>query len=74
MVTGARPGGAPAQAIPLGGSRGGVQLGTPVGPGGRQSTPPAAGTFRGSGGRFQPSARSSAQLETTIRRHPVPAP
>ena len=74
MVTGARTGGAPAQASPLGGSRGGVQLGTPVGPGGRQSAPPAAGTFRGSGGRFQPSARSSAQLETTIRRHAVPAP
>ena len=74
MVTGAPSGGAPAQASPLGGSRGGVQLGTPVGPGGRQSAPPAAGTFRGSGGRFQPGARSSAQLETTIRRHPVPAP
>lgn len=74
MVTGAPGGGAPAQANPLGGSRGGIQLGTPVGPGGRQSAPPAAGTFRGSGGRFQPSARSSAQLETTIRRYPVPAP
>lgn len=75
MVTGAGAGGAPAQGSPLGGSRGGVQLGTPVGPGGRQSAPPpAAGTFRGSGGRFQPSARSSAQLETTIRRHAVPAP
>ena len=70
MVTGARPGGAPAQAAP----RGGIQQGTAVGPGGRQSAPPAAGTFRGSGGRFQPSARSSAQLETTIRRHTVPAP
>ncbi len=74
MVTGARPGGAPAQGIPPGGSRGGIQQGTRVGPGGRQSTPPAAGSFRGSGGRFQPSARSSAQLETTIRRHAVPAP
>lgn len=74
MVTGARAGGAPAQGTPLGGSRGGIQQGTRVGPGGRQSTPPAAGTFRGSGGRFQPSARSSAQLETTIRRHAVPAP
>lgn len=74
MVGGAPAGGAPPQASPLGGSRGGVQVGTPVGPGGRQSAPPAAGTFRGSGGRFQPSARSSAQLETTIRRHTVPAP
>jgi hypothetical protein len=74
MVTGAPSGGAPAQTTPLGGSRGGIQQGTTVGPGGRQSTPPAAGTFRGSGGRFQPSARSSAQLETTIRRHTVPAP
>ena len=74
MVGGAPAGGAPPQASPLGGSRGGIQVGTPVGPGGRQSAPPAAGTFRGSGGRFQPSARSSAQLETTIRRHTVPAP
>ena len=74
MVVGSPVGGAPSQVSPAGGSRGGVQLGTPVGPGGRQSTPPAAGTFRGSGGRFQPSARSSAQLETTIRRLAVPAP
>lgn len=73
MVIGSPVGGAPSQVSPAGGSRGGVQLGTPVGPGGRQSTPPAAGTFRG-GGRFQPSARSSAQLETTIRRLAVPAP
>lgn len=73
MVVGSPVGGAPSQVNPAGGSRGGVQLGTPVGPGGRQSTPPAAGTFRG-GGRFQPGARSSAQLETTIRRLPVPAP
>lgn len=73
MVVGSPVGGAPSQVSPAGGSRGGVQLGTPVGPGGRQSTPPAAGTFRG-GGRFQPSARSSAQLETTIRRLAVPAP
>lgn len=74
MVVGNPVGGAPSQVSPAGGSRGGIQPGTPVGPGGRQSTPPAAGTFRGSGGRFQPSARSSAQLETTIRRLPVPAP
>lgn len=74
MVVGSPVGGAPSQAGPAGGSRGGVQLGTPIGPGGRQSTTPAAGTFRGSGGRFQPSARSSARLETTIRRLPVPAP
>lgn len=73
MVVGSPVGGAPSQASPAGGSRGGVQLGTPVGPGGRQSTSPAAGTFRG-GGRFQPSARSSAQLETTIRRLALPAP
>ena len=74
VVVGTPVGGAPSQVRPAGGSRGGVQPGTPVGPGGRQSTPPAAGTFRGSGGRFQPSIRSSAQLETTIRRLPVPAP
>jgi len=74
MVVGTPVGGTPSQVTPAGGSRGGVQLGTPVGPGGRQSTPPAAGTFRGSGGRFQPSARSSAQLETTIRRLALPAP
>ncbi len=73
MVGGTPVGGAPSQASPAGGSRGGIQPGTPVGPGGRRSTSPAAGTFRG-GGRFQPSARSSAQLETTIRRLAVPAP
>ena len=73
MVVGNPVGGAPSQVGPAGGSRGGVQLGTPIGPGGRQSTPPAAGTFRG-GSRFQPSARSSAQLETTIRRLALPAP
>ncbi|MCY3590825.1 MAG: tetratricopeptide repeat protein [Acidobacteria bacterium] len=54
--------------------RGRVRSGTAVGPGGRQSAPPAAGTFRGDGGRFQPSTRSSAQLETTIRRQALPAP
>ncbi|MDE2922827.1 MAG: tetratricopeptide repeat protein [Acidobacteriota bacterium] len=54
--------------------RGGVRPGTAVGPGGRQPSPPAAGTFRGNSGRFQPSTRSSAQLETTIRRHALPAP
>ena len=74
MVGGSPGGAAPSRPTPIGGSRGGVQLGTPVGPGGRQAPPPAAGTFRGSGGRFQPSARSSAQLETTIRRNAVPAP
>jgi len=74
MVVGTPVGGAPSQVRPAGGSRGGVQPGTPVGPGGRQSAPPAAGTFRGGAGRFQPSIRSSAQLETTVRRLPVPAP
>lgn len=74
MVGGSQGGAAPSRPTPIGGSRGGVQLGTPVGPGGRQAPPPAAGTFRGNGGRFQPSARSSAQLETTIRRLAVPAP
>lgn len=67
-------GAAPSQARPAGGTRGGVQPGTAVGPGGRQPAPPAAGTFRGSGQRFEPSGRSSAQLETTIRRYPAPAP
>lgn len=74
VVVGSPAGGAPSQATPAGSSRGGIQPGTAVGPGGRQSAPPAAGTFRGSGSRFQPSARSSAQLETTIRRLAVPAP
>ncbi len=61
---------------PASGSRGAIQVGTPVGPGGRQpATAPAPGTFGGSrGGRFEPSARSSAQLDVTIRRLPVPAP
>ncbi len=74
VAVGAPAGGAPSQVSPAGGSGGGVQPGTPVGPGGRQPTQPAAGTFRGGGERFQPSARSSAQLETTIRRRTVPAP
>ena len=61
---------------PASGRQGAIQVGTPVGPGGRQPTPgPSSGTFEGSrGGRFEPSARSSAQLDVTIRRLPVPAP
>ena len=73
MIGGPSVGAASSPSRPVGGSGGGIQPGTPVGPGGRQPTAPAAGTFRGSGGRFEPSARSSAQLETTIRRA-VPAP
>ncbi len=58
------------------GRRRAIQVGTPVGPGGRQpATAPAPRTFGGSGGgRFQPSFRSSAQLDVTIRRFPAPAP
>ena len=61
---------------PASGSRGAIQVGTPVGPGGRQpATAPAPGTFGGSReGRFEPSSRSSAQLDVTIRRFPAPAP
>lgn len=71
------PVGTPApSASPASGRRGGIQVGTPVGPGGRQPEPlPSPTTLGGSsGGRFQPTFRSSAQLETTIRRLPVPAP
>ncbi len=71
---GAPMGGAPPPESPVGGFGGGVQFGTPVGPGGRQATSPPAETFRGGGGRFQPDVRSSAQLETTIRRRTAPAP
>ena len=61
---------------PASGRSGAIQVGTPVGPGGRQAEPfPSSGTPGGSsGGRFQPTFRSSAQLETTIRRLPAPAP
>lgn len=71
------PVGAPApSASPASGRPGAIQVGTPVGPGGRQPEPlPSPGTLGGSsGGRFQPTFRSSAQLDTTIRRLPVPAP
>lgn len=65
-ATGRQPSSSPAS-----GRRGAIQEGTPVGPGGRQ---PAPGTFGGSrGGRFEPSPRSSAQLDVTIRRFPAPA-
>lgn len=68
-------GGASPSARP-GAGRPGVQPGTPIGPGGRQ--PQSSGSpadFGTPGGvRFQPSVRSSAQLETTIRRPTVPAP
>lgn len=71
------PVGAPApSASPASGRRGRIQVGTPVGPDGRQPEPlPSPGTpSDSSGGRFEPTSRSSAQLETTIRRLPVPAP
>ncbi len=71
------PVGAPApSASPASGRRGALQVGTPVGPGGRQpESLPSPGTLDGSsGGRFEPTSRSSAQLETTIRRLPAPAP
>ncbi|MCY3927020.1 MAG: tetratricopeptide repeat protein [Acidobacteria bacterium] len=71
------PVGTPAPSTsPAAGRRGAIQVGTPVGPGGRQPEPlPSPGTLGGSsGGRFQPTFRSSAQLDTTIRRLPVPAP
>lgn len=63
-------------ASPASGRSEAIQVGTPVGPAGRQAEPlPSSGTAGGSsGGRFQPTFRSSAQLETTIRRLPVPAP
>ncbi len=61
---------------PASGRRGAIQVGTPVGRGGRQpESGPSPGTFGGSrGGRFEPTFRSSAQLETSIRRVAVPAP
>ncbi len=70
------PAGRPPSTSPASGSRGAIQVGTPVGPGGRQPVAaPAPGTFGGSsGGRFEPSSRSSAQLDVTIRRFPAPAP
>ena len=79
-AVGVPAGSPPPSSRPTSGRRGGVQAGTPVGPGGRQpaggSGPgPASGTFGGSGGgRFEPSFRSSAQLDVTIRRFPAPAP
>lgn len=70
------PAGGFSSARPGAGRRNEVQPGTPIGPGGRQpqssGSPGNFGTPRG--GRFQPSVRSSAQLETTIRRSTVPAP
>ena len=67
-------GGRQPSSSPVSGRRGAVQVGSPVGPSGRQPAP-APGTFGGSrGGRFEPSARSSAQLDLTIRRFPAPAP
>ena len=61
---------------PASGRRGAIQVGTPVGPGGRQpGSGPSPGNFgRSQGGRFEPTSRSSAQLETRIRRVAVPAP
>ncbi len=61
---------------PASGRRGAIQVGTPVGRGGRQPEPgPSPGTFGGPrGGRFEPTFRSSAQLETRVRRVAVPAP
>lgn len=75
-VTRVPVGAPPPSASPASGRRGAIQVGTPVGPGGRQPEPlPSPGTLGGSSGeRFQPTFRSSAQLETTIRRLPVPAP
>lgn len=63
-------------ASPASGRRRAIQGGTPVGPGGRQpATDPATDAFGGSdGGAFNPSYRSSAQLDVTIRRFPAPAP
>ena len=70
------PGGGLTSARSGAGRRSGVQLGTPIGPGGRQSQPSTSPRTFGSprGRRFEPSARSSAQLETTIRRATAPAP
>jgi Flp pilus assembly protein TadD len=64
----------PPSSSPASGRRGAIQVGRPVGPGGRQPEPQPS-SFDGSrGGRFEPNSRSSAQLEVTIRRIPVPAP
>ena len=70
------PAGRQPSSSPASGRRGGIQVGTPVGPGGRQpASGSSSGTFGGSrGGRFEPTIRSSAQLETSIRRVAVPAP
>ena len=73
-AAGAPGGGSPSAR--RGAGRTGVQLGTPIGPGGRRSQPSGSSGNFGSprGGRFEPSVRSSAQLETAIRRPGVPAP
>ena len=75
-VTKVPAGAPPPSSSPASGRRGAIQVGTPVGPDGRQPAPGASsGAFGGAGGgRFEPTFRSSAQLETTIRRAPVPAP
>ncbi len=64
----------PPSSSPASGRRGAIQVGTPVGPGGRQPEPQPSSFGGSSGGRFEPNSRSSAQLEVTIRRIPVPAP
>ncbi len=58
----------PPSSSPASGRRGAIQVGTPVGPRGRQPGPGPVG------GRFEPTSRSSAQLDVTIRRIPAPAP
>ncbi len=70
------PSGTQPSSSPASGRRGAIQMGTPVGPGGRQPAPGlSSGTFGGSrGGRFEPNSRSSAQLEVRIRRVAEPAP
>ena len=68
------PGTPPPSSSPASGRRGAVQVGTPVGPGGRQPEPQPSSFGGSSGGRFEPNVRSSAQLETRIRRVAVPAP
>ena len=64
----------PPSSSPASGRRGAIQVGTPVGPGGRQPEPRPSSFGGSSGGRFEPTFRSSAQLEVTIRRIAVPAP
>ena len=77
LATGGRVGAPTVQPAAPGG---GIQLGAPVGPGsgGRQFDSPGLSGRNGGaagGGRFQPTVRSSAQLQTTIRRQsPAPAP